>query len=180
TASMRSRRWDWAIVLYGGPEMAPVLPQSAGDRLRAILGAALVLPALEGEGDEAGDQLRIGDAGGLPEPRVRAGRGEARDRVDLVHEHAPLALDEEVDPRHARAVGGLEGAERERPDLLGHVGRQRRRDLERGLPRAVLRVVVVPLAGEGHLAGHRDQRLVVAQHRDLDLAALDAALHDDA
>src|ERR1700731_3350366 len=44
-------------------------------------------------------------------------------------------------------------------DLLGHVGRQRRRDLERGLPRAVLRVVVVPLAGEGHLAGHRDQRL---------------------
>src|SRR6266404_4809541 len=173
------RRLDWAIVLYGGPEMASVLPQSAGDRLRAILAAALVLPALEGEGNEAGDQLGVGDARGFPEPRVRAGRREAGDGVDLVHEHAAVALDEEVDPRHPRAVGGPEGPERERPHLLGHLGRQRRGDLERGLPGAVLGVVVVPLAREGDLARHRDLGLVVAEHRHLHLAALDPALDDD-
>src|SRR6185437_9242405 len=46
-------------------------------------------------------------------------------------------------------------------------------------PRAVLGVVVVPLAGEAHLARDRHLRLVVAQHRDLHLAGLDAALDDD-
>src|SRR5712691_4344845 len=139
-------------VLCGGPEMAPALPRAADDPQRAPAGAS---PAFEGEVDEAGDQLRVGDAGGFPQPRVGAGRGETRDRVDLVHEHAPLALDEEVHARHPRAVGGSERTQGERPHLFGDVGRQRGGHLERGLPRAVLGVVVVPLVVIAGLGGHR-------------------------
>src|SRR5512134_1089408 len=62
---------------------------------------------LQGEVDETLHELRIGQPGGLPHACVAARRGEARDRVDLVHQDA-AALQEEVHPRHAGAVDGAE------------------------------------------------------------------------
>ena len=57
---------------------------------------------------------RVGQPAGLPEARVGAGGGEARDGVDLVDEHTIVALDEEIHPRHAGAVDGLERSDGER------------------------------------------------------------------
>src|SRR6185503_3677121 len=50
-----------------------------------------------------------GEARGRPHLRVAARRGEAGDRVDLVHEET-IALEEEIDAGHARAVDGAEGS----------------------------------------------------------------------
>src|SRR6266581_1522693 len=66
--------------------------------------------ALEGQRDQALDQLAVGEPRGLPEPRVGAGGGEAGDRVDLVQDDA-VPLEKEVDARHARSVDGAEGSD---------------------------------------------------------------------
>src|SRR5260370_4243247 len=92
TISMRFRAWP--IVLCGGPEMAPALPQAADNRTSPLERAARALPALEGEGNEAGDQLGVGDARGFPEPRGRARRGGARGGVDLLSQPPAAALHE--------------------------------------------------------------------------------------
>src|SRR5437016_4011585 len=77
-------------------------------------GGSLALMSLEGELDQAVDQIGVAEAGGRPHLRVGARRGEPRDRVDLVHQHAVApTLDEEVDAGHARAIDGAEGRDRE-------------------------------------------------------------------
>lgn len=56
--------------------------------LIARLKPLLALRAGEGEGDEAVNELWIGDAGGLPELRVHADFGEAGDCIDFIDEDA--------------------------------------------------------------------------------------------
>src|SRR5215470_17191060 len=139
---------------------APSWPRAAATASPALVCPPVPPPAmttrtalalLEGEVDQPRDELGVGDAGGLPELGISAGRGEAGQRVDLVDAHA-----------------------------AGDLGRQRRGHLEGGVALTVLRLVVVPLARVADLAGHGGLRMVVAKHRDLDLAALHGALDEDA
>src|SRR2546426_11274798 len=112
-----------------------------------------VAVALEGQRDQALDQLAVGEPRGLPEPRVGAGGGETGDRVDLVQDHA-VPLEEEVDARHARGVDGGEGGHGE----LAHARRERgpdgRRHRATRLALSALRTVDVPLSVVRDLAGH--------------------------
>src|SRR5438874_4211266 len=101
--------------------------------------------ALEREGDETVEQLTVAESGGLPHPGVPARRGEAGDRVDLVHEDT-VAFEKKVHARHPRAVDRAVRLERERADPLARLGRERGRHREPGLALAVLRRVVVELA----------------------------------
>src|SRR5262245_30943114 len=94
------------------PPMPP--PAMTTSAVTALPSRALALMSLESERDQAVDQIGVGETGGRPHLGVGAGRREARDGVDLVHQH-PVgpALDEEVDAGHARAVDGAEGRDRE-------------------------------------------------------------------
>src|SRR5499425_19044 len=168
---------------------APSWPRAAATASPALVCPPVPPPAmttrtalalLEGEVDQPRDELGVGDAGGFPELGIGAGRGEAGQRVDLVDEHAALALDEEVHAREPRAVHGAEGLHRELAHAAGDLGRQRCGHLEGGVTLAVLRLVVVPLARVADLAGHGSLRMVVAEHGDLDLASLHGALDEDA
>ena len=69
--------------------------------------------ALERELHEAIEELGVGDARRLEELCVDARGGEARDRIQLVHDHLAVVTDEAVRPRHSLAVGGEEGSDRE-------------------------------------------------------------------
>ena len=128
-------------------------------------------PPLERQVDQAG---RSGRGRGGPRPPTAAGsrgRGEAGDRVDLVHEHAALALDEEVDPRHARAVDGPEGLDGQRADAL----RGLRRTAAPGSgtssgPRRTWSRSRTTRRRSSTSPGSEASRLVVAEHRHLHLA----------
>src|SRR5205823_772934 len=112
-------RIAWYAMPTSGARRAssPVrLPIHAQGRPRSRSAAApprgrrsIVVPGipmtLECQADQALDELAVGEAGGLPEPCVGAGRREAGDGVDLVQDDA-IALEEEVDARHARGVDG--------------------------------------------------------------------------
>src|SRR5262245_1436292 len=76
------------------PPPAITIRTRMGAARRESVGSASPLGALEGERDEPGDQLAVRDARGLPELGVGGGGGETRDGVDLVHEHAVVAVDE--------------------------------------------------------------------------------------
>src|ERR1700675_4153614 len=170
------------------PSWLPIQWTSSPSRTRAAATAspALVCPPvpppamttrtalapLEGEIDQAGDQLGVGDARGLPELGVGARRGKAGQGVDLVDEHARLPFDEEVHAREPRAVDGFERANRQLAHKQSHLGAERRRHLEGRVAGAVLGLVVVPLASKADLARDGCLRLVAGQHGELDLSAL--------
>src|SRR5690348_8247581 len=113
-AQVTPRRRRAAATASPGLVWPPVPPPVTTTSARTSAGGALVVGALEGELEEALDERVVVEAGGLPQPRVRARRGEARDGVDLVHER-PIAVEEEVDARHARAVHGAEGGHGQLP-----------------------------------------------------------------
>src|SRR5262245_10405544 len=93
------------------PVPPPAMTTSA---VTALPSRALALMSLEGERDQAVDQIGVGEAGGLPHLGVAAGRREARDRVDLVHQHqVGPAIEEEVAAGHSRALHGAESRDRE-------------------------------------------------------------------
>src|SRR6266540_1475532 len=177
------------------PSRLPIQWTSSPERLRvaATASPALVWPPvpppamttrtgsarLEGEVDQARDQLRVGNARGFPELGVGAGRGEAGQGVDLVDEHVRLALDEEIHAGQSRAVDGAEGFDGELAHTPGDVGGQRCGHLEGRVASPVLRLVVVPLAGIADLAGDRGLRVIVAEHGDLDLAPLHGPLDEE-
>src|SRR5262245_53000016 len=160
---------------------APSRPSAAATARPALVCPPVPPPAMttrtaaalrEGEVDQPRDELGVGNAGGFPELRIRARRGEAGQRVDLVDKHAALALDEEVHASEPRTVHGPEGLHRELAHAAGDLGRQRCGHLEGSVTLAVLRLVVVPLARVADLAGHGSLRMVVAEHGDLDFAPL--------
>lgn len=94
-----------------------------GPRAADAGGAAGV--AVEGEGDEAVDQVGVGDAARRPQPRVHRPRREAGDGVDLVHEQAPPALlVEEVHAGHALCPKCGSGGDGQTAHLLGHASGQ--------------------------------------------------------
>src|SRR5215467_12643930 len=168
---------------------APSRPSAAATARPALVCPPVPPPAmttrtasalLEGEVDQPRDELGVGNAGGFPELGIGARRGEAGQRVDLVDEHAALALDEEVHAREPGAVHGPEGLHREPAHAAGDLGSQRGGHLEGGVTLAVLRLVVVPLARVADLAGDGGLWMVVTQHGNLDLAPLDAALDENA
>ena len=115
------------------------------------------------------EQVGVGEPARLPQLREHADRGEAGDRVDLVHEQlARRPLQEEVDARVAGRVHRSEGARP--PGAATSRDRVRRRGARESassvrLSGRVLRVVVVELAVGDDLAGHRGLGVVVAEHR---------------
>src|SRR5438552_14581506 len=168
----RSRPWK------ASPEPSPARsftsrPTPAGGSERpAALSFAIV--AFYGQLDQAVDQLRVGNARGLPHLRVHGDRGEAGDRVDLVHHDLLRFHQEEVDPGHARAVDGPERHDRGALDLPGHRRREVGRHLECGALVQILRPVVVELRVGDDFSWDRGDGVVVAEHSALDLPG---ALH---
>src|SRR5882757_6912233 len=86
--------------------------------------------AFGGEGNEAVDELFVGDAGGLPELGVHADAGEAGHGIDFVEVDAggfalfvlpcfDFGLHEKVDAGEAGAVAGAEGGDGHFADLFG-------------------------------------------------------------
>ena len=74
------------------------------------LEAAAALVALERELDQPVEKPCVRPARRLEQPGVEARRGEARDRVQLVHHDLPVGLaDEEIGASHALAIGCHEG-----------------------------------------------------------------------
>src|SRR5918995_1443600 len=127
--------------------------------------------ALDGQVDQAGDQVGVGQARGGPEHGEHALGGEAGDGVDLVEQDpAGRLLVEEVDPGEALAVQRLEGAQRQLPDLgpdrVGDLGG----DLQLQRVVEVLGLEVVELVAGDDLADHAGLGAVVAQDPALQLA----------
>src|SRR3990172_2177005 len=84
---------------------------------------ALLLLALEGQLDQAGDEVAVGEAGVLPELGVHAHGREAGDRVDLVEPQAAVRGEEEVHAGQAGAVDRLVGGEGHGARRLRRIGR---------------------------------------------------------
>src|SRR4051794_9056287 len=63
----------------------------------------LEIESLDRELEQQVAQLWQLQAGGLPQLGEVTGRGEARQRVDLIHQD-PIVVDEEVDARQSRAA----------------------------------------------------------------------------
>jgi hypothetical protein len=136
--------------------------------------------ALEGEADEAVDELVVGHARRRPQLREHRPRREAGDGVDLVDEQAPpRLLVEEVHAGHALGPQRGGGGDGQGPDLVGHPGGQLGGDDERGAVPGVLVVVVVELGAGDDLTGDRGRQLPGAEHAALDLPADDRLLDDD-
>src|ERR1700729_1112659 len=136
--------------------------------------------ALECELHQPVDQLHVGDPTGPEQRPVDAGLRETGHRVDLV-EHQGVADAEEVNSRKTAAAGVDEGFDRELADAVADRGRDPRGDHEPHPTRRVLGLIVVPAlftGAEQDLAGLGSGRLVVAEHRAPDLAALSGGLDD--
>src|SRR5437867_10615093 len=168
----RSRRT--AATARPGLVWPPVPPPAITTSTSTILFAL----AIERELDQALEQLAVAEPGGLPHPRVPARRGEPGDRVDLVHENA-VAVQEEVHARHAGAVDGTVGRDRQRADPPARLGRDRRRNRDPRPALGVLRRIVVEIAWVGDLAGQGGHGLVVAEDAHLALPATDGALDEE-
>ena len=105
-------------------------PVSAPEGL--VRGGARSAPvALERDPQEPVARLGPGHAGRLPQLRERGRRRHPRQRVELVDQHAPAVLDEEVDPRQAGAADAQERLDGQPPDLGGGALREPRRHLQR-------------------------------------------------
>ena len=123
---------------------------------------------LEGQVDQAIEQLGIGDPGGLEKLGVDARLGEPGDRVDLVHHDLAVRAHEEVDSRHPLALGGDERVDGDLLDACGGIGGNPGRDDQLHPTVVVLRRVVVPLGFGDDLADDRHGRLAVAEDAALD------------
>ena len=128
--------------------------------------------ALERELRSGDRAARDSDAGRLPQLRVHADRGEAGHRVDLVDEEPPAVASTAGSRRapcrrsRSRGTPRRPAAALRRPCAAGRsAGMTRARSVVE-----VLRLVVVELARRDDLAGDRGLRVVVAEHRALDLA----------
>ncbi len=113
----------------------------------------------------------------MPELGVHRDVGEAGQRVDLAHEEIAPAFEQEVDPAHAGAADRPEGLHRELAHPLLHDRLHRRRDPQLRLVLEVLVLVVVEVVAGHDLAHRRGLERRVAEHRALQLAATDGALH---
>src|SRR5262245_24650504 len=137
---------------------------------------------LESQLDQTVDQLAVTDPARLPQLRIHADRSKSGQRVDLVDDQSVRhAFEEEIDPRQARPVNRLEGANGESLDLGGHLSAKLGRyDQTRAVVVYVFRLVLVTLGGlRDDLSGQARYRLVVAKHADLDLTRVNALFHDD-
>ena len=112
---------------------------------------------------------------------IEAGRREAGRRVHLVDEQLALRVEEEVHPRQVAAAQHVEGLAGELAHLVGGGDVDARRHVQhRAVLRQVLgRVVVERVRGGGGDLAHHGGHHVAAHldHTALQLAALDAALH---
>src|SRR5688500_14525174 len=134
--------------------------------------------AFERELDQAVAEVRVGAPARLEQLAEDAGRGEPRNRVDLVDEDLAVGADEEVAAREPGAADRAEDAGGELANALDRLVADRRGDLELHSPLRVFRLEVVPLRRLRHdRTGERglDRLRVftearVADHRALDLA----------
>src|SRR5881394_60918 len=156
--------------------------------LALALRAASVLPALERELRDAVQQLAILDAVGARGHRELAVLLEIAVRVDLDHEDLAGFREPEIDTAvvaHAQRPIGVERDLLEpRAQLRLEIGHDRFRAVE-ALARLVeLRLAVHDLeaallhAREIHLERRQRRELLVAEHADVELAALDVLLRE--
>src|SRR5215467_6562816 len=80
--------------------------------------------------DQSIEQLRLWQSARLPQLRIHADRGEARDRVDLVDERRAILLQKEIDARHTLAAGNSECQDGELLQVCHDALGQPRRDLQ--------------------------------------------------
>ena len=99
--------------------------------------------------------------------------------TSLTNTSCVCAVQQEIDARHARALRRPVRGDGEPTDLLAQLVRQRRGDVRHRPVVEVLGFVVVELARGHDLAGHRRLRVVVAEHRHLDLAGVGHGGLDD-
>ena len=105
-------RFDPANTLASGPDVL-------GSTALVLRVAPAACVAVDGQRDEAVDQLGVRHAGGLPQLRVHRDRREAGHRVGLVAEEAAaVLLEEEVDPGETVAAQHLEHPHGERAHLV--------------------------------------------------------------
>src|SRR5215211_2925406 len=136
---------------------------------------------LQRQADQAIHQLVQRHAAPLPETRVHADRCEPGDGIHLVDIDLVAApVHEEIDPRHAGQIEGAKCGNGHLLDLGHRAPVDRRRNQQLGVVIDVLGVVVVELVAGNDLADDRGNRLVVAEHRDLQLASVDRFLDQDA
>jgi hypothetical protein len=154
----------------------------------------LFVVAFGGEGDQAIDELFVGDAGGLPEFWVHADAGEAGHCVDFVEVDAggfgllalpcsALGLHEEVDAGEAGAVAGAEGGDGHFADLSGFGLGENRGDDGNAGGGVVLGVVIVEFGAGDDFSDDGSFGGVVAEDGYFEFAGLGAgaaySLFDD-
>src|SRR5215217_3860287 len=143
--------------------------------------AATFQRPLQRQSDQAVHQLVQRHAAPLPETRVHADGGEAGDGIHLIDvDMVAVAVHEEIAARHA---GQIERARRGDRYFL-YLGQRApvdwRRDKKLRVFVDVLGVVVVELIAGNDLADDRGDRLVVAEHRNLQLAGVYRFFDQDA
>src|SRR5262249_55611398 len=135
---------------------------------------------LEGQLDQTVDELRVRKAGSLPEFGVHADRGETGNGVEFVDvDFSVLAIEEKVATSHSGAVDGEEGAHGivlKRSDLFFA---ERGGDHELGALFEIFGGVIVILAVRNDFSWNRGANLFIAEDRNLDFAAVDAAFDND-
>ena len=121
--------------------------------------------------DQGGDELLVGDAGGLPEFGIHGDACEARQGVDLVHVGG-IARDEEVHASEPCTADGHEGLAGKEPNFLTQVFADPGRDDEFGGVIHVLGVEVVEFAAGDDLSRDGSLGVVIAEYGHLDLEGI--------
>src|SRR5882724_8977172 len=104
-ADVRYERGSVSTPLLGNLT-APIVGQIVlRCKRRSVQEARAPLVALEGELDQPLEQVPVRDARGLEQLCVDARRGEAGNRVQLVHQHLAVLADEAVGASHPLALG---------------------------------------------------------------------------
>ncbi len=154
-------------------------------------GAGALGVALDGELDEGGDEVGVGEPCGLPELGVHGDGGEAWEGIDLIEVDAATSvwLHEEVDAGEAGEVAGAECVDGHGADGFGLGGGELGGDDGDGALGEVFVLVIVELLAGDDFADDGGFGIVVAEDGDFELAgflgsagaagAVDALLDDE-
>jgi hypothetical protein len=135
--------------------------------------------ASQGELEDLRQQVRVGEAGGLPQLWIHADAGEPGNRVHLVRNHPVSRGNEEVDAGITFAAHHLVHANCELLDFLSHAFGYRRGNVELGCRLSgVLAVVVVKVAVRHYFADDACLGMLVTEHGAFNFAS-DDRLFDD-
>src|ERR1700733_14836762 len=164
--------WVHRAGSWGGSLLRGSLPLlTISSRVRDLF---LFSFSLQRQLDQTGDQVAILHSRSPPQLGVHADRSESRHGVDVVQvEPALLArFEKKVHPRQSGAVAGAESVERHGLHLLALLFcKLGGNDGHRAFAQ-IFGFVIVKLLARDNLPHHRGLWLIVAQHRDFQLARL--------